>query len=972
MNTYHYSIEDIQAIVESEEVKVVSFDIFDTLLVRPSMVPTDIFYLLENEVQAEYGLSFVDLRLHAEEEMKRSDATLIDIWNWIGRNRRIDLKKCNDLMEKELALEARLLSPRTEMVGVLRNAKNAGKRIIAVSDMYIPGKNLLTILRQKGITEIDEIYVSCDLHARKDTGHLFEYVAKTEKIEKLCHMVHIGDNFISDYKTPLEKGITAIYYPSIWEDAFGKGGAWADVFGKEIISNPYERLMCSYAVFYTYLKNGRKLGEKRCFGNLKEVASLFLGNVLLGISLDLINRKCIREQYDRISFAARDGYLPKKVYDVIAEGDGLPSSYFQASRQALSYTTFTDYLDYFTKMPWNTVFVPYKLEDFIRYSIVDSKLAGRIIADIKPDEKKVDIPKETLKAYRILKRYKKELNKYFANQAQYAREYYDKQFPEDQKRYLVFDCGYSGSISQGLMCTKPNTARKFDKYYVWQTESNKEKDRENDTKTYCLSPNEDFAGINLILEECFSPLKGSCIGFSKKGNHVSCVHECFNPDADMRLALSTIHRCCEAYAIEFKKLFGPYLKCFSALNWDRFIQIGIHGFLKSPYMELSLLKPIRFVDSLNGGIPIELSKKVYDSFEITGKYSTPLQGTHFQNPDTILKTTQKIETKLRICIHLHLHYSYLLEEFICYLKEFPVKFDLIITTTNPESNGTIRTLSKKLLPNLVRIMVINVENRGRDVAPWLVSTKPYQADYDLFCHLHGKASTEYDDGVGDNWRRYLFDNLIECHSAAEIIESFEENEEIGCIFPKYYSYIGNLCTSLNIPLIGEFGEKEMIEALMQKMQINRLFSRDDLLYSCGTMLWYRPDALKLLFDLGLTTESFPEEPIPNGGTIAHAIERMPGLVCSSQGYTTVMYNRPSTSVEISRSPVPVPGIQTGNDFNNAGNVGNSTQLWPVRVGNRDYINNLRGQKLKWYIKKAIKAIAPYGAIRIWQRVRYKS
>ena len=40
------SINDIKNIISSDEIKIISFDIFDTLLVRPSVKPKDIFYLL--------------------------------------------------------------------------------------------------------------------------------------------------------------------------------------------------------------------------------------------------------------------------------------------------------------------------------------------------------------------------------------------------------------------------------------------------------------------------------------------------------------------------------------------------------------------------------------------------------------------------------------------------------------------------------------------------------------------------------------------------------------------------------------------------------------------------------------------------------------------------------------------------------------------------------------------------------------
>lgn len=73
---YHYSINDIKKVVLQDSITTVSFDLFDTLLVRPSMKPTDVFYLLQEKVRKEYNLDFVALRLNAEEDMRTENAAM--------------------------------------------------------------------------------------------------------------------------------------------------------------------------------------------------------------------------------------------------------------------------------------------------------------------------------------------------------------------------------------------------------------------------------------------------------------------------------------------------------------------------------------------------------------------------------------------------------------------------------------------------------------------------------------------------------------------------------------------------------------------------------------------------------------------------------------------------------------------------------------------------------------------------------
>lgn len=959
---YHFSIDDLKRLVQQKNVKVVSFDLFDTLLVRPSMKPTDVFYLLREKVRQEYDLDFVALRLHAEEEMHTDDATITDIWNWIRKKNGLNLDVVYSLMNLELELETRLLTVHNQMLSVLQCAKKAGKRVIITSDMYMGREILSKILMQKGITEIDEIYVSCDLHARKSNGTIFELVAQKEGVDDPSQIVHIGDNVCSDYQMALNAGFTAAYYPSIWEDACGKGRPWEGALGENASQDPYARLLMSYGIFYTYLVRNRAFDSNRCFDNLGDIASLYLGNVLLAISFDFLNNSQIHKLYDRISFAARDGYLPKKIYDILADSDNaLPSHYFQASRQAVSYTSYTNFFEYFDHSSWDVMNQNYRLEDYIRLIIVDKKMVPVILSQMTDAEKSIDLSKHLLEARGVLLRFKKELDTYFTKQSKLAKQYYLEQFPEDEKRYLVFDCGYSGSISVGLMGTRENNNTKFDKYYVWETEANRERDQQYGTKTFCLSPSDNYAGINLVLEECFSPLEGSCLGFERQGKKVVGVQDRLPQDTRMKQAMDEIHGVCEDYAKYFKDLFNPYIPSIVLLDRDVFTRACYHAFLNSPYMEASLLREIRFTDSHNGGIPIELSKKVYDAFEMTGKYPTVFHGTNFLNPDVYALPRRETTASLRIGIHQHVHYLHVIEEFICYLKDFPLPFDLYITTTQPQSVGALQNLCTALLPNLKELKVIVLENRGRDVAPWLVGMRPYQKNYDLFCHLHGKASVEYDDGVGTTWRRYLLNNLISHNAAADIIEIFDKNEDVGCIFPRFFDYIANLCISVNIPLVGESNEIKIIEKMMRDMHVNEPFSRDDLLYSAGTMLWYRPKALQPLFDLDFSMEDFPKEPIPNGGTIAHAIERMPGIVCKSQGYRAVIFNevQPITKQDVpGMLPAPVPAIPVAPA---------AIPIDPAAIPFRSW----RGHTVGWYIKKFCKSFVPYGLLRVWQRIRYK-
>lgn len=59
-------LEEVMSIIKSKSIKTVSFDIFDTLLCRPSLNPTDIFYIIDGIVREKYGINFIDIRMNSE------------------------------------------------------------------------------------------------------------------------------------------------------------------------------------------------------------------------------------------------------------------------------------------------------------------------------------------------------------------------------------------------------------------------------------------------------------------------------------------------------------------------------------------------------------------------------------------------------------------------------------------------------------------------------------------------------------------------------------------------------------------------------------------------------------------------------------------------------------------------------------------------------------------------------------------
>ena len=167
--------------VADEKIKVVSFDIFDTLLLRPMIAPIDAFRL----VGKQHGydeLQFVTMRTVAEKEARNQrpfghdDVTFDEIYKQMEVCFGIDHNKAQLLMETELEVEERLLYQRKSAKKIFDVAMALNKPIVIVSDMYLPKDFIEKLLRKNGYEGYRKLYLSCDYMESKGSGKLFKRV----------------------------------------------------------------------------------------------------------------------------------------------------------------------------------------------------------------------------------------------------------------------------------------------------------------------------------------------------------------------------------------------------------------------------------------------------------------------------------------------------------------------------------------------------------------------------------------------------------------------------------------------------------------------------------------------------------------------------------------------------------------------------------------------------------------------------
>lgn len=872
-------IEDVFKLLNDGHVKVISFDIFDTLLCRPCILPSDIFKLIAKQVDEKYKIDFFSLRKEVEEESVGKNVNIDDLYLMIEKKSHLSHDYVQEIKNIEISIERELLFPRKEIKKVYEYAVKLGKKVIATSDMYIPGEILYDILKEKGYVGISAVYVSCDYNVTKyHGGKLFEKVLEKENILN-TEIMHLGDNIVADYEQPLKKGILSFYYPSVFNQIYKNNTLY-----KKIFPRGFSEFSLGGRLIYGFLFNyfGYRVFENSTcalYQNAYEFGLFGLAPVLVAAMMNTINNKDIQSKYKKIYFASRDGYLPLKTYQILINyfNYGIPGEYFYAGRRIYypaTAQTVKNFINIIVEHPEKLT-----IKHFLDNFVFDEEIKESILGNLLNEEQ--NVTRNNNRWFLILSRFSKELELYLSNSRKGLYLYYRNIFQQNEKRHLVFDCGHSGSISIALEQILPS--EKFDKLYMMQTEINKKRDIENATKTFSLLGDVDNVAKTHVFEECFSPYDDAPLFVDYNGLVHVAPKAC---STDMENILTQIHKGVEDFANAFASLFSSVFSSVYIPEVNHMSNKMKDTLYLSPCSEVvSMFDCIAFKDIFSNSNSLGYKISEYQN------YSNFFEGSGFVNPNSYIalqqseSTTVKSIKDIRICIHLHLFYIDLISEFLYYLRTFPFYFDLVVTSPFPEYERIIKKDIVDTCPNLKDLKFIACPNVGRDVAPWIVEMSKFQENYDLICHVHSKK-TEYLHEMGEHWRNHLLENLLSSDMVEAIINTFLVNPQIGCLSPApFIDHVNAIWNSTWL-----FGKtKEELEQLLERMNIVPEMQRDKLLYSIGTMFWYRPDALRPLFDLHLKYDDFPHEPLCEQGSIAHAIEHIINYVCIKAGYEQKLF-----------------------------------------------------------------------------------
>lgn len=329
-----YDFQEVSGITREElmrqieEYDAVSFDLFDTLIMRRVLFPTDVFELVDDRLR-QHGIiieDFSDRRMASEKELSKGRAPrLTEIYTHMKNIYHIAEIQPEQMAVLEWEIDCGLVVPRKDVCEIFSTLAARGKQVFVVSDSYYDERQIAGIMKKCGITGYTALFVSCEYGTGK-TQMLFQKYRQETKAKRY---LHIGDDVIADIEHAEKNEIAAcrLYSGMDLLELAGYMGLWdyTDSLSDRIrIGMFVSRIFNSPFQFET---EGRRIG----IGTAYDIGYIFFAPMICDFVM-WFRERVAEFQLENILFCARDGYLIKQLYDELC--NSISSVYFLTSRTA--------------------------------------------------------------------------------------------------------------------------------------------------------------------------------------------------------------------------------------------------------------------------------------------------------------------------------------------------------------------------------------------------------------------------------------------------------------------------------------------------------------------------------------------------------------------------------------------------------------------------------------------------------------
>ena len=514
------------------DAEAISFDIFDTLIIRLYRKPTDLFTHLEESVGA---TGFHAARVAAEMAVRERasqagihEVTLEEIYNEMHSSYR-------DLMDKEIELEYLACRANPEMKEIFLFAKEQKKRVFISSDMYLPSDVIENLLHKNGYEGYEKLLLSSSTLRPKATGEMYEDLIEQTGAEPQC-ILHIGDNAFTDYEIAKQKGLKAWCYEPIQETC---GSNLNSAFfacinhraGADIALSMLE-MMVSIDEYGTKRPYWERFGFK------------YVGIIAYAYA-KWLKERFDAEQIDRVFFMLRDGYIFKRVFDALCPG--FISEEIYGSRRMFLFAGAECYEDVrFHLVGIHTKGVTYG-QFWNRLAVDDESLYAAYIRAFPDLDNIIGNDNDLAKVDAFLRNHFDDLKRIGRSERELLEEYFQS-ISLDDKKAAVVDLGWKCSMLRGLekVCALIGYQVNLTGYYLGTHECNTAKLR---VESYLLDHGKSTGAENSfalknygfvipILELAFSAPHPSIMGLKEENGRLLPVYQNALPQELERIKIS--------------------------------------------------------------------------------------------------------------------------------------------------------------------------------------------------------------------------------------------------------------------------------------------------------------------------------------------------------------------------------------------------------------------------------------------------
>jgi predicted HAD superfamily hydrolase len=369
--------------------KVISFDVFDTLITRLLSRPKDVFQLVELRAKL-LGIDctgYAEVRIAAERTARAKGApevTLDEIYVELAAVFRFDHEQIDQLKGLELQVERDVCVAKPAGKKLYNTALASGVPTVITSDMYLPRDFIEELLNHCGYDGWTDCFVSCEYSATKASGALYGIVANSMGV-KPSDIIHVGDNLRSDILHAHREGLST----------------WKVSENYQEVENASESVVLgSQAVC------GSPVGEDGGL-DLERFGYRSLGPILVGFC-EWLAVQLRQEGIEKVFYLARDGLIVQKTMDQLGIST-LHGKYLYASRRALQVPFFAlldSFDDIVTSMflprmvSLRTVFGKTGLEKGV---VADKMKEVGVDPDVERPSKSIASDQEALRAFEVLR-----------------------------------------------------------------------------------------------------------------------------------------------------------------------------------------------------------------------------------------------------------------------------------------------------------------------------------------------------------------------------------------------------------------------------------------------------------------------------------------------------------------------------------------------------------------------------------------